>query len=42
MEADVVRELQAMVADWEKVQLLERVKDRDSVRPINPFAPQSR
>ena len=38
MEADVVRGLQAMVADWEKVQMLERVKDRDNVRPINPFA----
>jgi hypothetical protein len=38
MEANVVRSLEALVADWEKVQLLERVKDRDSVRPINPFA----
>ncbi|WP_053572309.1 hypothetical protein [Caballeronia cordobensis] len=41
MEADVVRGLQAIVADWEKVQMLERVKDRDSVRPINPFAARS-
>ncbi|SAK82182.1 hypothetical protein AWB78_03995 [Caballeronia calidae] len=38
MEADVVRGLQAMVTEWETVQMLERVKDRDSVRPINPFA----
>jgi hypothetical protein len=38
MEANVVRGLEAMVAGWDTVQLLERVKDRDSVRPINPFA----
>ena len=38
MEADVVRGLEAMVADWGKVQMLERVNEREKVRPINPFA----
>ncbi|SAK48596.1 hypothetical protein AWB80_01243 [Caballeronia pedi] len=41
MEADVVRGLEALVADWDKIQMLERVKDRDKVRPINPFAQPS-
>ncbi|WP_244830472.1 MULTISPECIES: hypothetical protein [unclassified Caballeronia] len=39
MEADVVRGLEALVSGWERVQMLERVKNVDSVRPINPFAP---
>jgi hypothetical protein len=38
MEANSVRAVQAMVADWEKIQLLERVRDKVSVQPINPFA----
>ncbi|GJH14786.1 hypothetical protein IAG25_28800 [Caballeronia sp. EK] len=38
LESNVVRELEAMSADWGKVQLLERVKDRNKVQPINPFA----
>ncbi|GJH17322.1 hypothetical protein CBA19CS22_12290 [Caballeronia novacaledonica] len=33
MEADVVRGLETVVADWGKVQMLERVKDREKVRP---------
>jgi hypothetical protein len=41
MEADVVRGLEAMVTGWAKVQMLERVNDRGSVRPINPFAQSS-
>jgi hypothetical protein len=42
MEADVVRGLQAIVGGWETMQMLELVKDRNNVRPINPFAPQVR
>jgi hypothetical protein len=38
LESNVVRELEAMSADWDRVQLLERVKDRNKVQPINPFA----
>ncbi|SAK72216.1 hypothetical protein AWB75_03849 [Caballeronia catudaia] len=38
LESNVVRELEAMSADWDTVQLLERVKDRNKVQPINPFA----
>lgn len=41
LESNVVRELEAMSADWDRVQLLKRVKDRKRVQPINPFA-QSR
>ncbi|MFM0515950.1 MULTISPECIES: hypothetical protein [Caballeronia] len=42
LESNVVRELEAMTADWAKVQMLERVKDRKKVQPINPFAQPSR
>lgn len=42
MEADVVRGLEATVMDWARVQMLELVKDRGSVRPINPFAQSSK
>ncbi|MDR5781286.1 hypothetical protein QCE63_17945 [Caballeronia sp. LZ065] len=38
LEANVLRGLEAMVAGWETVQLLERASDKDAVRPINPFA----
>jgi hypothetical protein len=38
LESNVVRGLEAMVAGWEKVQMLERVKDPEKVQPINPFA----
>lgn len=41
LEANVVRELEAMTADWDKVQMLERVKDPSKVQPINPFARSS-
>jgi hypothetical protein len=41
MEADVVRGLESMVTGWAKVQMLERVNDRGSVRPINPLAQSS-
>jgi hypothetical protein len=37
MESNVVRGVEAMVADWERCQLLERVKDPKTVQPINPF-----
>ncbi|WP_250481771.1 hypothetical protein [Caballeronia sp. NCTM5] len=37
LESNVVRELETMVAGWEKVQMLERVKDGQKVQPINPF-----
>ncbi|SAK82562.1 hypothetical protein AWB76_05650 [Caballeronia temeraria] len=40
LESNVVRELEAMTADWDKVQFLERVPNADKVRPINPFARQ--
>ncbi|MEZ2354944.1 hypothetical protein [Caballeronia sp. RCC_10] len=39
LETNVVQGLEALVADWERIQLLERVKDRKLVQPINPFAP---
>ncbi|WP_454872466.1 glyoxalase superfamily protein [Paraburkholderia xenovorans] len=42
LQADVMRGLEAMVADWSKVQMLERVKEPEKVYPINPFAQQSR
>ncbi|WP_209440502.1 hypothetical protein [Paraburkholderia dilworthii] len=42
LESNVVRELEAISADWGKVQLLERVKDGEKVQPINPFARQTR
>ncbi|MDR5748790.1 hypothetical protein QCE73_37035 [Caballeronia sp. LZ029] len=42
LESNVVRELEAMTADWAKVQVLERVKDGTKVQPINPFAQSSR
>lgn len=38
MESNVVRSLEALVADWGKCQMLERVKAREKVQPINPFA----
>jgi hypothetical protein len=38
MESNVVRGLESLVADWGKCQMLERVKDRKTVQPINPFA----
>jgi hypothetical protein len=41
LETNVLRGLEAMVAGWETVQLLERVSDKSVVRPINPFT-QSR
>jgi len=42
LEANVVRGLEAMVANWSKVQMLERVNGPEKVYPINPFAQQSR
>lgn len=42
LETNVVRGLEAMVADWPKVQMLERVKEPEKVYPINPFAQQTR
>jgi hypothetical protein len=42
LESNVVRALEAMSANWEKVQMLERVKDPQKVQPINPFAQQQR
>jgi hypothetical protein len=41
MESNVVRGVEALVADWDTCQLLERVKDRSKVQPINPFAVKS-
>jgi hypothetical protein len=41
MESNVVRGLEQMVASWSRCQMLERVKDRKKVQPINPFAHQS-
>jgi hypothetical protein len=41
MESNVVRGLEQMVAGWSRRQMLERVKDRKKVQPINPFAHQS-
>ncbi|MDR5883680.1 hypothetical protein [Caballeronia sp. LZ032] len=38
IESNVVRGLESLVADWGKCQMLERVRDRKSVQPINPFA----
>jgi len=42
LESNVVRELEAMCAEWGRVQLLELVKDGKKVQPINPFATQSK
>ncbi|MFL9908311.1 hypothetical protein [Paraburkholderia sp. RL17-337-BIB-A] len=42
LETNVVRELETMVADWPKVQMLERVKEPEKVYPVNPFAKPSR
>ncbi|SAL55331.1 hypothetical protein AWB71_02980 [Caballeronia peredens] len=42
LESNVVRSLDALSADWDKVQMLERVKDRKKVQPINPFVHSSR
>ncbi|MDR5777702.1 MULTISPECIES: hypothetical protein [unclassified Caballeronia] len=42
LESKVVRGLESMVAEWGKVQMLERVKDPKKVQPINPFASQTR
>ncbi|CAD6559483.1 hypothetical protein LMG28727_06864 [Paraburkholderia kirstenboschensis] len=41
LESNVVRGFEALVADWGKCQMLERVRDRKKVQPINPFAHQS-
>ncbi|CDY74670.1 hypothetical protein BGLT_03612 [Caballeronia glathei] len=41
MESNVVRGFEALVADWGKCQMLERVGDRKKVQPINPFAQRS-
>lgn len=41
MESNVVRGFEALVSDWSTCQMLERVKDRRKVQPINPFAKQS-
>jgi hypothetical protein len=41
MESNVVRGLESLVADWGRCQMLERVKDRKNVQPINPFAQNS-
>jgi hypothetical protein len=41
MESNVVRGFEALVSDWSTCQMLERVKDRRRVQPINPFAKQS-
>ncbi|MFM0509228.1 hypothetical protein [Paraburkholderia sp. RL17-373-BIF-A] len=41
MESNVVRGPEALVTDWGTCQMLERVKDRRKVQPINPFAKQS-
>jgi hypothetical protein len=41
LESNVVRELKALTSGWSKVQMLQRVKNSDQVRPINPFAQQS-
>ena len=41
MESNVVRGLEALVTDWGTCQMLERVKDRRKVQPINPFAKQT-
>ncbi len=42
LEANVVRELETMVAGWPTVQMLERVKEPEKVLPINPFAQKAR
>ncbi|MEK6423089.1 MAG: hypothetical protein V4801_26160 [Burkholderia gladioli] len=42
LEANVVRGLEAMVAGWSRVQMLEKVSEPDKVVPINPFAQQAR
>ncbi|BCQ22342.1 hypothetical protein NK8_04510 [Caballeronia sp. NK8] len=42
LESNVVRALEAVSADWAKVQMLERVQDAKKVQPINPFAQSSR
>ncbi|NUX56193.1 hypothetical protein [Paraburkholderia youngii] len=41
MESNVVRGLEALITDWGTCQMLERVKDRTKVQPINPFAHRS-
>jgi hypothetical protein len=41
MESNVVRGLEALVANWGTCQMLELVKDRTKVQPINPFAHRS-
>ncbi|SAL51261.1 hypothetical protein AWB71_02814 [Caballeronia peredens] len=42
LESNVVRELEAMTADWAKVQMLERMNDGKRIQPINPFARSAR
>ncbi|BBU32599.1 hypothetical protein BTHE68_63330 (plasmid) [Burkholderia sp. THE68] len=42
LESNVVRGLESMVAGWDKVQMLEKVKEPEKVQPINPFAQQTR
>ncbi|MEX3815611.1 hypothetical protein AB3X96_36170 [Paraburkholderia sp. BR13439] len=41
MESNVVRGFEALVADWDTCQMLDRVKNREKVQPINPFAQHS-
>jgi hypothetical protein len=41
MESNVVRGLESLVTGWDTCQILERVKDRTKVQPINPFAHRS-
>jgi hypothetical protein len=41
IESNVARELEALVDGWDRRQMLECVKDRNAVRPINPFAEQT-
>jgi hypothetical protein len=41
MESNVVRGFEALVAGWDTCQMLERVRDRRKVQPINPFAATS-
>ncbi|GJH17207.1 MULTISPECIES: hypothetical protein [Caballeronia] len=42
LESNVVRGLESIVAGWDKVQMLEKVEEREKVQPINPFNQQTR
>ncbi|AQH01522.1 hypothetical protein A9R05_22180 [Burkholderia sp. KK1] len=42
LESNVVKGLESLVVGWDKVQMLERVKEPEKVQPINPFAAQAR